>query len=509
MAEFDGAAISRADRELLASLDQHPLKRSLLYGTSYPPPPKPGSDEAAQRARFADVVAWMLVNYAFCKSAYGGKGGVISLVDGEFVAVGSLRSHMQPYALIEEGPRGGTNITSPVDVWMGHAQRASIDKVQTRFDQLRPTFTEEGYTIYNRYRPPAHPTGGGTIKPFAAFIKHLVPDRAERRWLWHWLSHKARRPWIPMISIIMVAEEFGTGRGTLFDILVLLFGKSYVLPCTFTELTGTSAQARFNARMADALIAVIHEAVAEDMHQQAQRRLSYEALKVAVDPSPTMLRRFERKYHDATTQPSGRSTITATQHRDLVKLPPDDRRVCVLSGGRKLTAEKTDTIRAWMAVPENIGALYRFLLALPAAPREVFNPYDDPPPFAGRLEMIGLAKSRLEDAYEEAMGALAEHSLFTMTQGKKLIGYYGGYTSGDWSDKALHIITKQAYRLRDGRVRYNNRREVVYARTRAERRRWLPAQKEVILKALKDTEELIAQVIGSGLLDGEKFSKGG
>ena len=44
MAEFDGAAISRADRELLASLDQHPLKRSLLYGTSCPPPPKPGSD---------------------------------------------------------------------------------------------------------------------------------------------------------------------------------------------------------------------------------------------------------------------------------------------------------------------------------------------------------------------------------------------------------------------------------------------------------------------------------
>ena len=44
--------------------------------------------------------------------------------------------------------------------------------------------------------------------------------------------------------------------------------------------------ARFNARLADALFAVINEAVDEDGHQQAQRRLAYEALKNAIDPSP-------------------------------------------------------------------------------------------------------------------------------------------------------------------------------------------------------------------------------
>ena len=31
---FDGDAISRADREFLASLGKHPLMRSLLYGVS-------------------------------------------------------------------------------------------------------------------------------------------------------------------------------------------------------------------------------------------------------------------------------------------------------------------------------------------------------------------------------------------------------------------------------------------------------------------------------------------
>ena len=87
-----------------------------------------------------------------------------------------------------------------------------------------------------------------------------------------------------------------------------------------------------------------------------------------------------------------------------------------------MTAEETTKIRAWMAIPENIGALHRALLATPAAPLDVFNPYGRPPPFAGRLEMIGMAKSRIEDAYEAAIDALKAFPLFTMTQAQRLIG---------------------------------------------------------------------------------------
>ena len=103
---------------------------------------------------------------------------------------------------------------------------------------------EDGYAIFNRYRPPAHPTGGGELEAFEEFFAHLVPDATERTWLWHWLAHKARRPWVPMVAVIMVAEAFGSGRGTLFDILELLFGKTYVVPCAFAELTGTVGHRR-------------------------------------------------------------------------------------------------------------------------------------------------------------------------------------------------------------------------------------------------------------------------
>ena len=499
---FDGDAISRADREFLASLSCHPLARHPLY--SVPPPPRPNYDGCttidaraeAQKACFPAALDWMLVNYAYTTDAFMGKGGIISLVDGKFATIASLHGFMQPYTIVEEGPRGGLKKMSVVDTWMTHPLRAHIDAIQCRSDKPRPTFEDDGLIVYNRYWPPAHPTAGGEIKTFVKFLMRLVPDKKERKWMWHWMGHKVRRPWVPMVAVIMVAEEFGTGRGTLFEILGLMLGKPYAVPCSFGELTGTSRGANFNARLADALLATVNEAVAEDGHQQAQRRLTYEAFKNVVEPSPTAIRRFEAKGQHAYAQQSAMSVMIATQHRDVMKLPPDDRRAEVITNGGRMTPDQRADIRAWMAVPENIGALYRMLLALPAAQLDVFDPFGQPPPFAGRLEMIGMGATRLEDAYAEARGAIEGCRLFTMTQVKRLLGYFGDYTSGDWTDKALHIVAKQGYRVYGrSRFRHRGRREPVYALTGAERRKWTPAGKETVLATLDRTEKRIAQVL--------------
>src|SRR5215468_1825790 len=362
---FDGDAISRADREFLASLNDHPLARHPLY--SVPPPPRPNYEgcttiadrQAAQEACFPAALDWMLVNYAYYADAFMGKGGIISLVDGKIGTIASLKGFMQLYAVVEEGPRGGLKKTSVVDVWISHPSRAHIDAVQTRSDKPRPTFTEDGLTIFNRYWPPAHPTREGEIETFKAFFARLVPDATEREWFWNYFAHKARKPWVPMVGVIMVAEKFGSGRGTLFEILERVFGEDYVVPCEFGELTGTAAGARFNDRLANALIATVNEATDEDGHLQARRRLDYEALKNIIEPSPTARHRFEAKGQHAYAQCSARTTMVATNHRDVVKLPREDRRFSVVTCGRKMTPFERADIRAWMEVPENIGALYR------------------------------------------------------------------------------------------------------------------------------------------------------
>src|SRR4051812_22754387 len=195
---FDGDAISRADREFLASLDAHPLRENPLYGTPCPPPPDFGpfdpndaAQTAARLAFFADIVTWMLANYAYREGAFVSKGGAISLVDGEIISLPDLRGRMAPWALLHSGPRGALKVRSPVEDWMLAKARRSIRREEMRPDQPRPTFTEDGYAIFTRSRPPAHPATGANLGVFESSFARLIPDEAERTWMWHWLAHKA------------------------------------------------------------------------------------------------------------------------------------------------------------------------------------------------------------------------------------------------------------------------------------------------------------------------------
>src|SRR5262249_23566271 len=197
-----------------------------------------------------------------------------------------------------------------------------------------------------------------------------------------------------------------------------------------------------------------------------------------------------------------RTTMVATNHRDVVKLPPEDRRFSVVTCGSKMTPAERIEIRAWMAVPENIGALYQALLMRPAVPLDVFDPYGDPPPFAGRLKMIGMGETRLEDAYRTAIDALVGCPLFTMTQMQRLIAYLGDFKTGDWSDKARHTVAKNAYRLRErsepnNRIKYRKRDEIIYARTNADQLRWCGVDTELIIRQLDMAEERAMQVINA------------
>ena len=132
-------------------------------------------------------------------------------------------------------------------------------------------------------------------------------------------------------------------------------------------------------------------------------------------------------------------------------------------------------------------------------PLDVFDPYGDPPPFAGRLQMIGMGETRLEDAYRTAIDALDGCSLFTMTQMQRLIAYFGDFKTGDWSDKARHIVARNAYRLRErsepnSRIEYRKRQEIIYACTNADQQRWHEVDTELIIRQLDIAEDRVVQV---------------
>ena len=91
-----------------------------------------------------------------------------------------------------------------------------------------------------------------------------------------------------------------------------------------------------------------------------------------------------------------------------------------------------------------------------------------------------------------------------MTQALRLIGYFGGDSGSEWGERAKHTVAKNAYRLRErgepyNRIRYRKRQEIIYARTEQDRRRWLPADKEMIVAALDRTEARVVHIVHAGV----------
>ena len=316
---FDGDAISRADREFLASLSDHPLVRHPLY--SVPPPPRPNYDGCttideraeAQRACFPAALDWMLVNYAYYTDAFMGKGGIISLVDGKMGTIASLRGFMQPYTIVEEGPRGGLKKTSVVDVWMTHPLRAQIDAIQSRSDKPRPTFAEDGLIVYNRYWPPAHPTERRRDRDLQDLSRAAV-------------SRRSGAGMVLALARPQGAQAVGAdGRGHHGGGGVRDRPRDAVRHSRTAVRRGL--RRAVHVRRADGKVG--RGALQRPAGQRAVRRrqrggsprtgisrrgggCTYDALKNAIDPSPTARRRFEAKGQHAYAQRSA----TSHDHRD-------------------------------------------------------------------------------------------------------------------------------------------------------------------------------------------------
>ena len=413
--------------------------------------------------------------------------------DDALVVVASMKTEMKPYDRIEITGRGTVKRISPVDTWLTLPEKVSVAGRRLRPDMPRPLFEEAGALYVNRYAPPAHPVQGGQTKTFDIFLERLVPNQIERDWLLQWLAHKIRVPWVPMVATIMVAEDFGSGRGTLGEILALILGEQFFKECEFSMLTGSSAAARFNSMFAESLFVIVNEAAEEEGHKFSVRRTAYEVLKGVVDPNGSALRRFEAKNQDAWMQRSFMSLLIATNHPDAVKLPKGDRRFAVITNGPKMTPEQRAAIRAWMAVPENIGALYRKLLALPVAAS--FDPYM-PPTFDGKREMIDLARSPLDIAWGMAREEIRGR-LFTGTQAITLMARTGMLYGSEWQKQARNLMPRWGKRLRDGektevRIRFNRQREIIYAVDDAARADFAEAGNEAIVAELTITEKGLA-----------------
>jgi hypothetical protein len=363
----------------------------------------------------------------------------------------------------EIGKQGGEKIVRLSDQWFQEKTRRTLRTMSMRPDQPYPVFVEAGVDHLNTYEPNILPTTGDAGIGMA-FIETLLPVENERRYFLQWLGHKIDHPADRGPGIIMVAHEtYGTGRGTLIDLLRCIFGQRYVRNVNFATLSGSTYQSQYNEWMVDSLVVAVDEAQETNasVGRWQARHNAYEKLKEVVDPGNHHVD-IIRKGARNTAGRTFASIIVLTNHADAIGLPISDRRFAVLENGQTLSQDQARAVHAWMEDPGNIGA---FIAYVRTVDRSSYNPFAAPPLTASKQEMAEASSSEMDRIVNEIMAGFS-NTLLCFDQVHLMVEAYlqdnQVEVPDDWTRVANLLFKRKTRKLVEGLRQGTNRGQAAY-----------------------------------------------
>lgn len=467
--------------------------------------------KARRRARLSSEDDYMvaagklLQSWALCPNQQASVVPIWAESTTEGLTLTNFRHSMAPWVGHEIGPRGGDIKINPVDLWLASKERVTVEGLRLRPDQPRPTYEERGKTFINVYKPEVHPDGGGSAWGGVELLEQLLPEPAEREWFTRWLAYKWLHPAIPGPAVLMVARRFGTGRGTLGELLKRMFGARYVNELGFDHFVGRTTQSQYTGWQADSLIVLVNESSTSDSGSTYRTKHdTYERLKEIVDPRPRerlIVEKHVKSYRALTPA----SYIIATNNPDALPLPAEDRRFAVLANGDPREPEFWDGINAWMEVPENIGAFVRWLEAYDLAD---YSPFSPPIKTRAKEAMSGFSMSYIDIALEDALRELPGELLLPdqIISAMRKARDENGYDFPDrWEAAARRAIQKVLHRVgeKDGPswvLKVDGKRHPIYARTLREASKWERAEAdnrriEVLRNGVPGSDKSVAEAL--------------
>ncbi len=414
----------------------------------------------------------MLQTYAYCAHP----APLIYPLDARSLDAGltipAMRFRMMPNCDVETGQRGGRTVTNPLDIFMGSEQRIEVAGARLRPDQPARLYEEDGKKWINIYHPPVHDATGGSPDVGITFLEHLLPDPDERRWFSQWLGYKLRHPHVPGPAVLMVARNFGTGRGTLGTLVSKLMGAEYVTTLPFHMFAGKSYQSQYDDWGAETLMAVITEASeAGDTSKFVAKHDTYTHIKSLVEPSADGTRRYVSKKQHFRAK-AFTSYLIATNDVDALPIPAHDRRFAVLSNGDAGDPEFWIMVNRWMADPANVAAFYHYLCAVDMTG---YSPFEAPPKTEAQVMMAALGRSALDHCIDEAFARLLSPA-YTVEQIARLVEIISREDDtlelpDHWRKIIRREVIKRSYRVGvpngiNWQPLINGTRTAVFARTK-------------------------------------------
>lgn len=398
-----------------------------------------------------------------------------------------FRDLTAPYYTEEQGPRGGNKLVRLADQWMQHAKRRQVRTVALRPDRPTPLYIEDGGVHLNIYRPNPLPETGEP-RPGFEFLERLLPVESERRYFTQWLSQKVLNPSIRGPGIIMVAHNtYGTGRGSLVQLLRRMFSPRLVRNINFDTLSGRTYQSQYNEWLTDSLIVAVDEAqeTTSNVSRWQTRSNAYEKLKEIVDPGTQFLD-VVRKGRPNGPGMTFASILVMTNHMDSLVLPQNDRRFFICENGAPQEPSYWEQFHAWLAKPENVGA---FVAALRKTDLTGYNPYAVPPMTAAKADMVDSNLSEMDRLLEQAMASFSNTLLCkeqVLLRVEDILEETNVELPDDWRRIAERMFGRATRRVEEGRVKIDNKVRTIRSIGRVP-----PA-------AMQSEEAMIQEVLSNG-----------
>ena len=185
------------------------------------------------------------------------------------------------------------------------------------------TQKSKGLTIYNLYkRPESIPTLGKDIeticKIFFDFLKEIICDNDEELFIFlkNWIGYILQHGKTGIALVLM--GRFGTGKGTLANILTDLIGAEYCI----TDACGSRINSNFNAHEEAKLLCVLEELP----NTNGENHLKAEKMKQKITDKQTLI---EKKGIDVYSSTNNCNFIMNTNGQNPVRLEKDQRRYTV------------------------------------------------------------------------------------------------------------------------------------------------------------------------------------
>jgi len=380
------------------------------------------------------------VEIAFRRYAYVQDHDTVAdaLINKADISVAHFKNAVAQFYQSTPGQRGGQQITPLHEVWMRSPQRKNVKSFAMRPDMPYPFYTEEGHEYFNTYRPHTLPVDGDASVGLE-LLRVLLPISTELHYFMQWLAYKLRHPETRGPGIIMVASDtYGTGRGTLIEIIREMFAAHLTRIIDFDTLTGKGTQGQYNEWLADALLVAVNEAQeANNTSKWQVRQNAYEHLKNIVDPG----------HHDVYVKRKGlgnyqgktyASILVMTNHMDSVVLPANDRRFAIMENGSLQSPDYWAKVHEWRKKPENIGALRDYLMTYDIAD---YNPFTAPPMTHAKHDMVDAGESALDKAVDYVLGNM-KGALLTREQLELALEDYMSDYSADFPEEWRRSVEK-------------------------------------------------------------------